>query len=229
MKHLKIPVNNGRYYKGIWLEIFDGGSGQWLWVVRDGLSYIFLEVIDLVEYMGRDATEVWSASVSVVDLITTPLETVASAIRSAGAEDMELDFKKESDRLAIAEMCYSHGAKAPLWDGFARDIKDIEKERFADRSDHDPEFLKLRKEAREFAETLFDEAERNEQLDNKVVNALGQTAREYANGTVALWDSLRRIQALGDDATDAQKLMLKMYAGAERTLGGNMIPEDLKQ
>jgi len=55
---------------------------------------------------------------------------------------------------------------------------------------------------------------------------MGQTAREFAGGTSSLWDTLRRIK---DDpnATDEQKLVLKMYQNAGQTLGAGPVPLDI--
>ena len=228
MNRLKIPTEHqARYYRKIWLELFDGGSDQWLWVVRDGLTYIFLEVIDLPAYCGRDATSRWCASVDTVDLATASPDTIATALQCCGYQE-ELDFRKEGDRLAIAEMLWSYGAKSPMWSDDAGKVTfDSYGNCEQDYGDGDPAFRSLRKRAREAAEELFDEDTREHQLDTKIVNAIGQTAREFANATDGLWTALRRIK---DDpqATSEQKLVLGMYQKAKTTLGAGPVPSDLQ-
>lgn len=223
--NLRIPSEHGSYYKSIWLELADGGSDQWLYVCRDGLAYIFLEVLDYPAVCGRDAPALFDASVCVVDLLTTPLKTIVAARDSCGCDD-DLDLKKELGRLQVAEMLFSHGAKSPMWNSNAGVVKDLH-----DRPDEShPAFRKLRAEARRYAEeNLFSDEQRNELLDNTIVNKIGQTAREYAQGADAMWSALRRIKEDGEDASPEQQLVLKMYQNAETTLGAGPIPEDIKK
>jgi hypothetical protein len=219
----KIPTERGRYYKSIWLELYDGGSDQWLWVCRDGLAYIFLEVQDWVAAVGKDAEFWFGATVSVVDLLTISPKTVAGALQSCGCHD-DLDFKVELDRLRIAEMCHSVGVKAPLWDEYGGLVKD----RFANPGEGHPAFRRLRSDARKFAEQeLFDDEKRNHLLDTKVFNALGETVREHMNGTDGMWNALRRIKDAGESAPPEQQLILKMYRAAGTTLGAGPVPEDI--
>jgi len=63
-------------------------------------------------------------------------------------------------------------------------------------------------------------------LNDRVVNKLGSTARQFMHGD--LWGRLREIRD-DPDATEDQKLMLKMYANAGITLGGEPVPKDLKE
>jgi len=130
----------------------------------------------------------------------------------------------------LAQMLWEHGAKAPAWQGEGGKVKRDKHGNMDDYyNENCPEFRRLRKEAVEFCEeTLFDESKRNDLLMNKIVNKLGQSAREYANGTDGLWESLRRVKELGDDATPEQKLMLKVYANSKTTLGAGPVPEDLQ-
>jgi len=234
-KH-KIPVETGRYYRRYWLELYDGGSDQWLYVCRDGrfeegkgFTFFFIDITDMPAACGRDATYRWCASVDVVELLNASQSTIQSAMRSCGYEH-KLHMMMESDRLALAEMLWQHGAKAPAWSDEGGKITFDDygnvKEFY---NENCPEFRRLRKEAVEFCEeTLFDESNRNDFLMNRIVNKLGQSAREYANGTDGLWDSLRKIKEMGDEANPDQKLMLKIYANAETTLGAGPIPDDLR-
>lgn len=233
-KH-RIKIPHAKYYNKIWLTLYDGGSGQWLYVCQDGpleegrsFTFIYISIYDMVECCGRDATMWWDAEVGVIDLFESA-EEVPSALRTSGMEMEEerFDLLTERDRLRIAEALFSHGAKAVLWNGSAREV--TEKNRWAAYSETDPKFRTLRAEAREFAESLFDEVRRNELLSTTVVNRLGQTAREYMSGIKGLWDKLREIKRLGDKATSEQQLILRMYQSSDETLGAGPIPKDLKQ
>jgi len=229
MKHdnFKIPDPWGRaqYYKSIWLETEDGGSGSWVYVCRNQLAYIFIVIDDLPEACGRDATSLFGAQVSVVDLATIAPETIASALRCCGYEE-ELDFKSEKDRFLIADMCRSFGAYAPMWNEDGGKV--TEENRYGSYDEKHPAFRKLRSDARKFAEeNLFHDEARNELLDTKVVNAVGQTAREYMNGTEGLWEALHRIKDQGDKATPERQLVLRMYMNAGQTLGAGPVPEDI--
>jgi hypothetical protein len=200
----------------------DGGSGTWLYVRSPApLVYVFIEIMDLPDAMGRDATARWSASVDVVDLTSTSPDTIASAIRSCGWEQ---DDDTAPDPLAIAEMCHQYGAKSPMWDDCAGPVN-ARNYHDSPGEEHRP-FQTLRAAARREADRLCSEDYREEQLDTRVVNAIGQTAREYANGTAGLWDALRRIAA-DPNASAEQKLVLKMYGNAGMTLGGDAVPSDL--
>lgn len=211
----------GKYARH-WTVLADGGSDQWLYVRASGSTYVFVEVIDLPAYCGRDADVLFVASVATVDLADASPETVARALDSCGYDE-PLDLTVEQDRLALAEMLFSYGAKSPLFElsgGVVRDPHDRPSERH-------PAFMRVRAEARRYAETLLDPETRDRELDSRVVNRLGQTAREYARGTSALWDSLRRIRDAGDDATAEQKIVLRMYQKAGQTLGAGPVPVDL--
>jgi len=231
----KIPTENGDYYHKHWLVSRDGGSDQWMYVCKDGrpdegkgYSFFFIDINDLPACCGRDATYRWDVSVSVVDIIGADKETVQSALRYVGF-DGELDMSLESDRLHLAEILFDHGAKSPVWnEGGGKVTFDDYGNLNESYDDNCPEFRRLRKEAREFCEeTLFNEQSRNHLLDTKIVNAIGQTAREYAGGTQSLWDTLRRIKRQGENATPEQRLVLKMYRGAKQTLGAGPVPGDL--
>jgi len=136
---------------------------------------------------------------------------------------------QELGHSAVAEMCLCVGSAAPVWNSSGGKLKhdkygNIEIDNYSTC----PSFRKLRKEARQEAESLLeDEDARNNLLDTKVVNRIGQTAREYANGAEGLWTGLRRIKD-DPEATEEQKLVLKMYADCEQTLGAGPVPEDLK-
>lgn len=209
-------------YARNWTVLADGGSGNYLYA-REATSgvYVFIEILDLPEYMGKEATVRWCASVDVVDIFATSPETIDSAMRSCGFDEAEI----EPTPLILAEVLHSYGAKSPMWSG---DAGRVNEHNFYDHPDerHRP-FRDIRAEARREAEALLDADYRDEMLDTRIVNAIGQTAREFADGTPGLWSALRRIAA-DPDASPSQKLVLKMYGNAGQTLGGDVVPADLR-
>ena len=227
-KEHRIPMERGTYYSRNWLTIFDGGSDQWLYACRVGLTYVFVQIMDLPAYCGQDANSRWSVSVALVDLMAISPEAMASAMQSCGCDE-PLDFKDESDRLRLAEMLFSHGSKSPAWDKAGGKVTfDNYGNCEQDYDENCPAFRSLRKEAREQAEELLTSESAREGAMDKVVNAIGQTAREYANGADGLWTSLRRIKEAGGEATAEQQMVLGMYQRAENTLGCGPVPEDLR-
>lgn len=210
------------FYARKWQVLEDGGSDRWLYVCRDGGSYVFIEILDLVGYMGRDATAQWCAEVSVVDLANATSEALTEAARSCCSDDRDEwpGFESWNDRLAWACILRDYGHKSPMWSGEAGKPRRDACE--------DKAFRSLRAAARREAEALLDGDTRELALDTKIVNAIGQTAREYASGTDGLWTALRRIK---DDpnATPAQRLVVGMYGACETTLGAGPIPADLRK
>jgi len=229
-KKYRIPTERGNYYCNIWLTLYDGGSDQWLYVCRDGLAYIFIDIIDMPAACGHDADHRWYVRVCVVDLFAIPMTTVASALQSCGYEE-PLDFKKEEDRLAIAEMLYSYGASGTLWEGSGGDVSFDNYGNLNESYDENcPHFRRLRKEAREFGKELLSKNDglyRDELMNTKVVNDIGQTAQEFMIGIGGHWAALHRIKELGDRATPKQQIVLKMYQSAGTTLGAGPVPENL--
>lgn len=189
-----------------WTVLRDGCS-DWLYARDAGRGvFIFIEVIDLPAHCGSDAGDIqWVASVDSVDLSSASQDTIAGALDFCG-----YDGTWELTPIVLAEMMHSYGAKSPLWDESASNG-----------------FASLRKRARLFADSMLDNETRNEVLDTRIVNQLGQTAREFAGGTDSLWETLRRIKD-NPDATQKQKLVLKMYQNVSRTLGAGPVPEDIR-
>ena len=238
----KIPSENGNYYKRHWLELRDGGSDEWLYICQDagdaehisGWRFFFIELIDMPAACGSDAQNRWACQVDIVDLLEASAETMADALRSCGIDNTcELPNQTTlQGRLELAEMMRDYGAKSPMWCESGGKIK-FDAHGNPDDGSYDencPAFRRLRKEAREFVEqNLFDHESCEHILDTKIVNKIGQTAREFAQGTAGLWSSLRRIKAQGDEATPEQKLILGMYAKCEHTLGAGPIPEDIRK
>ena len=53
--------------------------------------------------------------------------------------------------------------------------------------EHSKDFKAIRAAARREAEAMLDDATRDNALDTRIVNKIGQTARQYASGTAGLW------------------------------------------
>lgn len=256
---------------------YDGGSDQWLWTGNPSpLVYVFAEIIDLPGYCGSDAKTQWSASVSIVDIVSSGLETVASALDSCGwlPKDLETEEEEGAMLLAlaaidepmlrsqvkretwdqIADAMFGYGAKSPMW---SKDSGDIERpcpsgcdlgdrfktkgfqprdefgrfatseecetcdgygELFADDEDSES-FIELKREALAEAAGLAGSGERESRLDGAPVNAIGQTAREFAQGAAGLYDALRR--------QPEDSIIRSMYHSCNRTLDGRSIPSDI--
>lgn len=210
-----------------WITLADGGSGTYLYTRETAAGsgvWIFLEIMDLADAMGRDAIggARWSASVAVVDLPSVSPDTLASAIRSCGwFDDMD---ETEITPIMLAETLHSYGAKSPMWDGGSGIVN--ERNQYDSPGEEHRPFRDIRAAARREAESLLDSKRRDTVLDTRIVNKLGQTAREYANGADGMWAALRRIQA-DPNARPEQRLILKVYANAGQTLGCGPVPADL--
>lgn len=227
MKRFMIPAGErATYYAKHWLVVEDGGSGTWLYAAKDGTTYVFIRMLDMVDACGKDAEFHFCAEVYTVDPVAASPETMVQAWRSCRGDAVEPPNLLSKEGLFEMACCLlDYGAASPLMSEEDFPVKD----RFLDPDERHPQFQRLRKRARDLAEEILADSDaRDEMLDTKIVNGLGQTAREYAVGTEGLWAALRRIRELGDQATDKQKLLLKLYGGAGQTLGAGPVPEDLR-
>jgi hypothetical protein len=227
-----------------WDTLEDGGSCRWLYAKEvSGLIFVFIEIDDLVDSCGGDADHRWAAQVSVVDLIQASPDVIASALRSCGWENdavfdvkadggwagaINFDIRTEQGRLNLAECLHSYGARSPMYSEDAGPVIDRGWGPENPYDDSDPYFVRLRARCRRYAEeNLFDKARREELLDTQIVNRIGQTAREYAQGMEGVWAALARVKEDPESATPEQKLTLRMYQKAGRTLGGDSVPPEL--
>jgi len=202
------------YYRKEWLEVMDGGSGQWLYAMAEGLRFVFIRIDDIVDSCGSDAWALFCASVQVVDLNDMPLDTIADVAKSHDLESDVFDLSKVENQVRLAEACLSHGAAATLWQVSGGKVtKTFE---FGGHDERHPAFRKLRSDARKFAMTLADDETREAEM-NKTANAIGSTHREMMRGDV--WAALGRA-AKNPNASDAQKLMLKIH-GVQGVQNGN--------
>jgi hypothetical protein len=219
------------YYARHWLELEDGGSDRWLYVCQDGrvedglgTTFIFISL----EPLPSDCEDLWCCDVSVVDTLRTPPEEILAALRSCGQDPEEFFAPGMGDirvRLGLAEMLHGYGTKSPMQSACGG----VRKDRWDTPGEGCHAFRRLRKEAREFAEAeLLDSESRDRLLDTKIVNGLGQTAREYAQGTAGLWAALRRIQS-DENPTPEQRIILGVYQKAGRTLGAGPVPLDITE
>jgi len=179
MKQFRInfAFAKNEYFCNIWTVLQDGGSDTWRYVARDGLCYVFINIIDFPAAAGRSAGYYWHADVEIVDLAETNPKTMVDAFRSCGMDDPP-DMTTENGRLQMADMLYDYGSKSPIWQGTAGEVTEDN-----ELDENSKSFRSLRKEAREVAEKLLkDEEHRNNELDTRIVNKIGQTAREFAQG-----------------------------------------------
>lgn len=205
-----------------WTKLEDGGSGRWLWARRlSSQRFLFVAIDDALECEGKGA-EVWFyGQTSLVDLAEVSAKQVSSALESIGYEPDDEPLPP----LYLAQALHDYGTKAPLWDGSSARIGKSA-DRYSSPDERSPIFIRFAAAARNAAN---DFAAGDESALDRVVNGIGQTAREYARGTEGLWDRLREIKANPDAATPGQQLILRLYQRAETTLGAGPIPADLKR
>jgi hypothetical protein len=198
-----------------WQMLQDGSDGTWQYWRKQGMCFWFIEVIDYKEHLSEKEWRenpsfdegLFEATLKLVDLSEVPSEKIAEALRSCGRDDIE-ELEDDQKLLWSAEALASYGTYARMgtW--------------------QNTRMVTARAPAREECDRLMnDDAYYEEQME-RPVNALGSTAREFARGD--LWSSLQRIKD-NPDATLEQKITLKMYQSAERTLGGEKIPDSLKE
>jgi hypothetical protein len=186
-----------------WITLEDGGSGRWLYAKpldsknpETAVVWAFICIDDMVDACGRDADYYFAASLSVVDLLSINVEAQKSALESCDAQKWIYDLAVEKRWLAVAQCCHDYGSKSPCWEGSSPGIN---KEKNRDwqwnvPSDDSPTFTRLRAAARRFAdENLLDAESRNEFLDTRIVNQIGQTAREFANGAGPVSEDLLNV------------------------------------
>lgn len=167
----------------------DNQGGKWIRRVGPGRHHI-IELIDMDDACGLDneGRPTYNVELSEVDVIATVQKTKADAIKSCGWENMELS------EVALAECLHSYGARAPLdsWDGNNRG--------------------KLLRDARALSSEL-DDPETHEEYMNRPVNALGSTAREFAQGDFCSAIT-RGVRADNPNA----KIMAKLYGASEEQI-----------
>lgn len=192
------------FYARKWAVLYDGGSGEWRYFARSGNTYVFIRIMDMVDACGRDATYQWDAEVSSVDLDAADADTIQSALECCGQTGEHTpDLATDEGKLTLAICMFDYGAKSPLWSDGAGKPSEY-------ASDKGKPFLRLRAAARREAERMLDDSERDHVLDTRVVNAVGQTAREFAGGRAGLHAALARI-ASDPDASVGNKLLLKLH------------------
>lgn len=211
-----------KYYKKVWAEVEDGGSGQWLYVhefvakkkaeykgapsvkVPTG-EYAFIRIIDLPEYCGKDADCLFSGSLQFVNLLDVP-KSQLHGWKAETYSNFELALILQS--YGIASLC-EFGAGKPT--GYAHDKH--------------PAFKQVRSYLHKQAKFLFSKEGRQDAADT-IVNPLGQTLKQFNAGADGLFEKLYDIKVNGGD--ESQNLILKMYSKCDVTLGGDKIPENIK-
>jgi hypothetical protein len=147
----------------------------------------FVELINMEEHGARETKgdPKYVVELSLVDLDAISPETIASAVRSCGSDE------DATSDVAIAEMCKSYGAAAPL-------------DSYSGNNWH-----KLMREARRDAQTYARDSAALDEKMSRPVNAIGSTAAEYMRGD--LDSAITRGLASGNK--DAQ-IMAKMQDAA---------------
>lgn len=214
--------------------------------------YLFIEIIDMVDACGKDMLEQLdlSGKVYLVEPGRYGARDLNSAFQSCGwdgikdmveefvdsGDDVEDDDETSSETqpnrgaipdigLLYADFLRSYGHKSPLHSASGGRI--VTEKNLHDGVDERGVRALLRELLVEANQYIADNTALQATLDTKVVNKTGQTSREFAGGIDSTWDTLRRIQDMGDEATPAQKLVLKMYKNAGQTMGGDKVPLDI--
>jgi hypothetical protein len=181
-----------------WNNLRDWGSDEHMDVRHAGESrFQFVEIIDMNACCGRDneGHSKYAAELSLVDLAEISPKERASAFRSCGWEGIP------DDPAALAEVCYSYGLKAPLW------------------QDSGNNWRKLLAEARREANGFLSEDALAEAME-RPVNKLGSTAAEFMRGD--LFSAMERGVYAGDTGA---RIMAKMH-GVDQWIIDDARPAD---
>lgn len=163
--------------------------------------WIFVELMNMDEACGRDneGQPRYVCEVSMVDLDALSVETIASAVRSCGPSYRGPDGEWHQDTnlsdAALAEICKSYGAAAPL------------------ESDSGDNWRELVRAARRAARSYATDSGALESAMQRPVNALGSTAAEYMRGD---FDSAMQRGCEAGDPT--ARLMAKMHGAPEHVI-----------
>ena len=174
---------------GRWITLQDGGSDTWLYMRRVGAhAFQFVEVLDMHSATGETHGDRYAGQVDLVDLSQLTPAYLRDAQRSCGWDLDEHELTADQRERALAEMCHSYGCKAPLGSCSSNNRG------------------KCEREMRSLAHECLDEHELEDRLDNRAVNALGSTAREYMTGD--LYAAMSRGVVEGNHNA---RIMAKMY------------------
>lgn len=165
-------------------------------------QFVFAVVTDMDDACGKDneGHPKFLGEVDFVDLASIPRKEIESAIRSCGWEDMD-----PGDDLMLAEVCHSHGLKAPLHSESGNGFKTLVKAMKAD------------------ARALASSEAAMEHLLDRPVNAIGSSAREFMAGDI--FSGLQRGVVSGDKKAG---IIAKMYGVPDHIIeeAGNTRPKD---
>ena len=155
----------------LWQTWEDGGSDRWVYArqmppIPCGIWHIIrIDDMDGVcgRVCGRDNEEQprYAAELVEVDLAIIPEESVEAALRSCGWDDTP------DTEVALIECLSSYGCYSPLASSAGSNLRALERQ--------------MRRESR-----AAEDPERHAALMARPVNAIGQTAREYAMGDAGL-------------------------------------------
>lgn len=213
-------------------------------------TYLFIEIQDMVDACGRDMLGQLNLAgeVYLVEPSRYSARDLKSAFESCGGdgikdlieEFVDSEYTGVSSKipggpasvpdigLLYADFLRSYGKKARLHSTSGGRI--VTEKNLHDGVDEGSKGFSqlLRELLTEANQYATDNVKLETTLDTRVVNKLGETARQCAGGIDSHWDTLRSIQAKGDKATREQKLYLKMTMNSSgQTLGGDIVPLDI--
>ncbi len=159
----------------------------------------FVELINMDDACGRDneGQPKYVVELRLVDLTAISASNLKSALECCGQEHIE----NPSDEI-LADCCNSYGCHAPLdsWSG--------------------GNARKLLRAAYKLANELSNQDKLNDRLDNRPVNKIGSTAREFMNG-----DTMSAIQRGVEAGNPSARIMAKMHGVPQDTID-NTRPDD---
>jgi hypothetical protein len=178
------------------------------------MEFWLIRVIDLREWMGEDevaespvySKEPYEAQLRWIDLSQISPASAENALECIGAEKFIRELETNQARMEVlADALSEFGEYGPMgvWTSAHRDRARAKARKEYWRLMEDEEYLHAQKE--------------------RPVNKIGSTAREYMRGDVH--SALRR----ADPKDPLMRIPLKMYAHATHTLGGEPIPEDIRE
>jgi len=160
-------------------------GGKWIRQVSE-YRYHVIELVNMVDACGSDATFTYCVDLSEIDLEEVTDENIKSALSCVG---LSLNEAFRYGPLALVEALHSYGCKAPMGDFCGNNWR------------------KHMKEARALSRELDDPSAHAERM-NRPVNRIGATAKEYMKGDMRS----AVMRGLEEGRTDAQ-VMFKIYGG----------------
>lgn len=182
-------------------------GGKWAYPdPADTLAWYVLDFVNMWDATGDDSGPQYVCEVNYVDLKVVPDREMASALRSCGPSQEDLEGMSKKDQMfAIMVALHDYGIKAPL--------HTVE----GSRADS------VRAEARRYAEDCMSDPALMESSLDRTVNKIGSSARDFMYGDIdaGLRRAAEDIAAGRRAPTTEERILMKMYAASGgQTLGG---------